>query len=169
MHYLIDGHNLIAHLDDISLDEPDDEAKLVQKLTSFVARTRSRCIVVFDQGLPGGWSRMSTHSVQVIFANHKSSADRVLRDYIHARKDTQNWTVVSSDNEILSRARARKMPIIRSADFAHQLKHPKPVKPDAGEAADVRLSEQEVDEWARLFQVEDDTTPAKKKKTARKP
>ncbi len=32
MHYLIDGHNLIAQISDISLDDPDDEAKLVLRL-----------------------------------------------------------------------------------------------------------------------------------------
>jgi S-adenosylhomocysteine hydrolase len=32
MPYMIDGHNLIGKLPDISLDDPNDEALLVQKL-----------------------------------------------------------------------------------------------------------------------------------------
>ena len=35
MPYLIDGHNLIACLPDISLDDPNDEAQLVNKLKGF--------------------------------------------------------------------------------------------------------------------------------------
>ncbi len=152
MPYLIDGHNLIAYLDDISLDDPDDEAKLVQKLIGFVARTKSRCIVIFDAGLPGGWSRMSKHSVQVIFARHDSSADRILYNRIRTEKNPKMWTVVSSDNAVLSEARKYRMQTIRAADFAHQLKHPTPIKPDIGESPDVKLTEKEIDEWARLFE-----------------
>ena len=37
MNYLIDGHNLIGQLPDISLDDPNDEALLVQKLSGFCA------------------------------------------------------------------------------------------------------------------------------------
>ena len=39
--YLIDGHNLIGQLPDLSLTDPDDEAKLVQKLTGFPRARRS--------------------------------------------------------------------------------------------------------------------------------
>ena len=59
MTYLIDGHNLIAQFPGMSLDDPNDEAMLVQKLSGFVARSKRRCVVVFDYGLPGGKSRMS--------------------------------------------------------------------------------------------------------------
>jgi len=152
MPYLIDGHNLIAHLEDVSLDDPNDEAKLVQKLMGFAARTKARCIVIFDAGLPGGWSRMSNHSVQVIFARHDSTADRLIHIRIRTEKNPKMWTVVSSDNAVLSEARKYRMQTIRAADFAQQLKHPTPIKPDAGEAADVKLSPQEVEEWARLFE-----------------
>ena len=54
MPYLIDGHNLIACLPDIDLDDPNDEARLVNRLKGFAAKARSKCIVVFDHGLPGG-------------------------------------------------------------------------------------------------------------------
>lgn len=165
MPYLIDGHNLIAYLDDISLDDPDDEAKLVQKLIGFAARTKSRCIVIFDAGLPGGWSRMSNHSVQVIFARHDSSADRILYNRIRTEKNPKMWTVVSSDNAVINEARKYRMQTIRAADFAHQLKHPTPIKPDIGEAPDVKLSEQEVEEWARLFEQKKTKTAKRSPKT----
>ena len=60
MAYLIDGHNLIGQLPDLSLNDPNDEAKLVQKLIGFAARQQKRVVVVFDSGLPGGKSRLST-------------------------------------------------------------------------------------------------------------
>jgi uncharacterized protein len=152
MPYLIDGHNLIGQLPDISLDDPNDEAQLVQKLAGFVARTRHRCVVVFDHGLPGGSSRMSTRGVQVIFASQHSNADRVLIDRIHKERNPRGWTVVSSDNTVLATARRSRMQTRTSAEFAAMLQRPlPPLRPGPDEAPDVQLSPEEVDEWLDLF------------------
>ncbi|CAG0986895.1 putative protein YacP [Anaerolineae bacterium] len=154
MPYLIDGHNLIGQLPDISLDDPDDEAKLVQKLIGFAARTHKRCVVVFDQGLPGGRSRMSTSQVEAIFASSRSNADRVMIERISAVKDTGQWIVVSNDNAVLHAARQRKMKAIKSIDFAAQLAppEPKPRRDDKERQADVHLSPDEIEEWLRIFE-----------------
>ena len=151
MPYLIDGHNLIGQLRDISLDEPNDEALLVQKLTAFTARTGKRCVVIFDYGLPGGKSRMSTRAVQVVFASQRSTADRVMLERIGKLKDPRNWTAVSSDNEVIEVARARKMHILSSLEFADLLQSPPAPEIDAGEAENVHLSADEVDEWLDFF------------------
>lgn len=151
MPYIIDGHNLIGQLPDISLDDPNDEALLVQKLASFVARTSKRCVVVFDSGLPGGKSRMSTRAVQVVFASQRSNADRVLMERIRKIKDPKNWTVVSSDNDVLQAARLNKMKTLHSPDFAALMESPPATVIDAGEADDVALSAEEVDDWLDFF------------------
>lgn len=156
MPYLIDGHNLIGQLPDIRLDDPNDEALLVQKLTGFVARTKTNCVVVFDQGLPSGQSRMSTRGVQVVFAPHRSNADDIMIERIRKTPDPQNWTVVSSDNQVLGYARRRKMRIQRSPEFAVILRRPAPKpkdeKPGPDVADDVRLTPEEVEEWLGIFQ-----------------
>ncbi len=151
MTYMIDGHNLIGQLPDISLEDPNDEALLVQKLVGFAARTGKKCLVVFDYGLPGGSSRMSTRSVQVVFASGRSSADRVMMERIRKIPDPLGWTVVSSDNDVLTTARLRRMGTLHSDEFAALMQAPPKPKIDAGEAADVHLSENEVDEWLDLF------------------
>ncbi|MDZ4669516.1 MAG: NYN domain-containing protein [Phototrophicales bacterium] len=151
MSYLIDGHNLIGQLPDMALDDPDDEAKLVQRLIGWVARTRRMCVVVFDAGLPGGTSRMSTSMVRVVFANHTSSADKVIIDRIYKEKHPKNWTVVSSDNGVLDIAKRQGMQMLKSTEFARLLERPVPVRPDIGEAVDVRLSDAEVNEWLKIF------------------
>lgn len=151
MSYLIDGHNLIGQLPDLQLDDPDDEAKLVQKLIGWSARTRRQCVVVFDAGLPGGTSRMSTKSVRVVFASHTSSADKVIIDRIYKEKHPKNWTVVSSDNGVLDIAKRQGMQTIKAMEFARLLERPVPIRPDLGEAVDVKLSADEVDEWLKLF------------------
>lgn len=152
MPYLIDGHNLIGKIPDIQLTDPNDEAKLVQRLMGFCARTGKRCTVVFDHGLPGGSSKMSTAGVKVIFASVHSNADRVMIDRIHKVRNPREWVVVSSDNQVLGTARRRRIPTLSSAQFADMLARPKPVaKPGREEAPDLRLSPDEVDEWLRLF------------------
>lgn len=151
MIYLIDGHNVIGQLPDISLDDPNDEAILVQKLVGFSARTKRRCVVVFDHGLPGGTSRMSTRDVQVVFASQRSTADRVMIERIGKIPDPVQWIVVSSDNDVLGAARGRKMQTLRSDAFALLLESPPVPDIDAGEDSHVDLSPAEVDEWLQFF------------------
>jgi predicted RNA-binding protein with PIN domain len=146
MPYLIDGHNLIGQLPDLNLDDPDDEAKLVQKLMGFVARTKARCIVVFDHGLPAGLSRMSTGGVKVIFASHQEDADTVIIRRIFKEKNPRIWTVVSNDHRVLNTAKRQGMIALKSIEFVSILP-----KPDVSEAADVKLTSSEVDEWLTLF------------------
>ena len=157
MPYLIDGHNLIGNLPDIELDDPDDEAKLVQKLVGFVARTGKTCVVVFDHGLPGGASKMSTRGVRVVFASSNSNADRVMIDRIHKERNPRQWIVVSSDNEVLSNALHRRMQTMKSAQFSIAMRTAKPApKPGREEAPDLRLSADEVDEWMQIFEGKQD-------------
>lgn len=162
MTYMIDGHNLIGKLADISLDDPNDEALLVQKLTGFAARTGKTCLVVFDHGLPGGSSRMSTRSVQVVFASGRSSADRVMVERIYKIQDVKGWVIVTSDNDVMARARRRGMETMHSEEFARLLEAPPPKVVDAGEAVEVSLSAEEVNEWMNLFG--DGDTGSKKKR-----
>lgn len=152
MPYLIDGHNLIGQLPDISLDDPNDEAKLVQKLAGFVARKNTRCTVVFDNGNPGGRSRMSIHSVEVVFASERTTADNVMLERIQRESNPKMLTVVSSDNAVLSAARRRSMQTVTSTEFVQQLQPPPPrPRPGPDTAPDLKLSPREVDEWLTLF------------------
>ena len=157
MPYLIDGHNLIGQMPDISLDDPNDEALLVQKLSGFVARKRQKCVVVFDHGVPGGVSRMSNRGVQVVFASPPQNADQVIMRRIHNTRDPNNWTVVSSDNQVLEMARRRRMQTIRSSEFVeHMRRPPPPERPGPDEAPDLQLTEDEIEMWLREFNQRDD-------------
>ncbi|MCQ3931065.1 MAG: hypothetical protein DPW16_11455 [Chloroflexi bacterium] len=159
MPYLIDGHNLIAQMPDLKLDDPDDEAKLVLKLRSFSSRVGKRVVVVFDHGLPGEVStRLSTHSVIVKFASEHSSADAVMRDIIRRTEDPASWIVVSSDSEVTDIAKIVGMRCITAHDFAPQLKATPKVNPKIKAAqqavskkANPRLSPKEVEDWMALF------------------
>ena len=157
MPYLIDGHNLIACLPDISLDDPNDEAQLVNKLKGFAAKTRKRCTVIFDHGLPGGSSSLSTRGVQVVFAAaHHSSADDLIKRRISSVRDANSWTVVSSDHEVLNHARSHRMKQMSSAQFAQSLGQTSRVEEPRGEEIHPTLSEEEIDEFYQAFGGEPD-------------
>lgn len=152
MPYLIDGHNLISHLPDLDLADPHDEAKLVLKLRGFCARTRKKITVIFDEGLPGGTSGLTTHSVKVIFASSKrQNADTLIRQRIAKTRDAKNWTLVSSDNEVLDSARMHGMKGMKAADFADLLTRKNDPRPHRGINPNVFVSPGEVAEWLAVF------------------
>lgn len=170
MHYLIDGHNLIACMPDIDLADPDDEVQLVLRLRSWTAAGRKRRVtVVFDHGLPGGEERsLSTGPVKVLFAPSGKTADALLISRISRVRNPREYTLISSDRRILDAAGGRGMPTSRSEAFALQLApspRPSPA-PDNDEAAEKpAATPDDVDMWLREFGIDPQDTP---QKTARK-
>jgi uncharacterized protein len=158
MPYLIDGHNLIGQLPDLSLTDEHDEVKLFHKLVSFTARTKKRVTVVFDRGLPGGKSPLSNGMIEVIFAPQGGSADAIMQRRISDARDPGQWIVVSNDHAVLNAARLRGMRALRCAEFVPLLQPPPAPKVPArekhkqGETMDVHVPKAEVDEWLRVFE-----------------
>lgn len=150
MPYLIDGHNLIGQLPDIQLTDPDDEAKLVEKLRAFSARTRKQCTVIFDHGLPGGKSKLSNSAVKVFFAAKPGDADSIMLKRIQNARDPKAWTIVTSDERIINAAKKRGMTILRSMAFAQKLNERAPVI-SKEENPNVHVTKAEVEEWLRIF------------------
>ncbi len=158
MHYLIDGHNLIAQMPDIKLDDPNDEAKLVLRLRSWAAASRKRQVtIIFDHGLPGGqWRYMSRGPVQAVFASAGQTADALLMDRARQVSNPAAYTMVTGDREILSVAKARRMPYIASQAFAQKLQETvdrQTINQTRAIPADEEpvVSEEEVSEWLALF------------------
>ncbi len=155
--YWIDGHNLIGQLPGISLDDPDDEAKLVGWLKQVMARQNDRCTVFFDAGLPGGPSHeLSSGGVRVVFAHGGTDADRMIIARIRKAPDPGAVTVVSDDWQVRDAARQRRMHVISATDFARLLSAPTPPAATDDKDPNPRLSPQEKAYWMAEFGVEDD-------------
>lgn len=149
MPFLIDGHNLIAALPDISLEDPEDEVALILKLRGWLGHKRRKAVVVFDGGIPGGYSRqLSSADLEVVFAAYKhSTADRIIMKRLEKIRDAGNWTVVTSDREILDFTRRIGARAVTSQDFVLELlpaARPAAEKPPEPSAA-------EVHEWLEVF------------------
>ncbi|MFN2108177.1 MAG: NYN domain-containing protein [Anaerolineae bacterium] len=156
MPILIDGHNVIAALPDIDLEDPDDEAKLVVKLRAWTGRERRKTIVIFDGGIPGGPSRvLSSPDVRVVFAaRHHSTADHIIKERLSSLPDAPNWTVVSSDHEVLDNARmigAKTLSAQAFADWLNQSLEVEKEKPEGVSAA-------EVETWLEIFETAESST-----------
>lgn len=156
MHYLIDGHNLIAKMPDIRLSDPDDEAQLILRLREWTAAGRKRqATVYFDGGLPGGVApHFSGGRIKVIFASVGREADDLIIRKIKQVHNPPEYTLVTSDRAILSVAEKRGMPLLSSEEFAAWLveeaeERAQPELPSPGE--EPLVSEKEVAEWLELF------------------
>ncbi len=157
MHYLIDGHNLIGKLPDISLDDPNDEVELILRLKSWAAASRKRKVTVyFDGGLPGGVEqRLSTSDIKVIFAPEGRTADSLIIKRIRKLQNPAEYTLVTSDQQIIAAAQKRRLPHLRSEDFAEKMGRDKQKRaappPSLPETDDPKISENEVAEWLAIF------------------
>jgi len=120
--WLIDGHNVIGQLQDLSLEDPYDEAKLTSAVRSYCMRSRTKGTIIFDNGLPGGISReLSNSDVTVIFAPPKTQADSLLmrraRD-IGKMGTMRDLVLVTSDRRISRLAYAYGLETMASEEFA---------------------------------------------------
>jgi predicted RNA-binding protein with PIN domain len=149
MPLLIDGHNLIGQMPDLHLDDPDDEAKLVARLRTYCARDKKRAVVVFDHGLPGGWSEaLSGAGVKVVFASAGRNADGILRERIRNARDPRTLMVISSDRAVIAAAKAGKVRVMRAEVFAARLGAPAQMSESE---QGPQLSPEEVEEWMQIF------------------
>jgi hypothetical protein len=66
--------------------------------------------------------------------------------------EARNWTVVSSDRQVIAAARARQAASLSSADFAARLVQTLSEAPQGADAeTGMELSEAEIGEWLELF------------------
>jgi hypothetical protein len=154
MQMLIDGHNLIAKLPDLDLTDEEDEAQLVARLRTYAYQKRRQVTVVFDHGMPGGRSDLSSGPVEVVFSSTGRQADGIIQERILGARDTQGIIVVSSDRRIVRAAERRRMRVVRSEEFAEELARPAeeeaPMAPKPPPPADA----DEIAEWLDVFRSE---------------
>ncbi len=149
MPYLIDGHNLIPKLG-LRLDSVDDELELIVILQEFCRLERRQVDVYFDGAPSPHAGTRKLGAVTAHFTPLTTTADRVIRSRLKMMgKAAKNWTVVTSDRQVQSDARAAQAEVISSDLFAKTLKGAmNSMKVSKGERV---VTKEEVTEWLRLF------------------
>ncbi len=155
MPFLIDGHNLIGAMPDLHLEDPDDEARLVERLQRLAMRTGRRILVVFDRGAPGSISSLSRGGVTVRFAPAGVTADELLIRQILSERNPRGLIIVSSDRSVQEAARRHGASVWSAAEFlAYMRRHLGEAPPSTGveEEKPGEVDKAELDYWLRLFQ-----------------
>ena len=154
MPYLIDGHNLIPYIPGLSLKDLDDEIALIQVLQGFASHHKTRVEVYFDQAPAGRAGSRSFGTVKAHFVRQDSTADKAMINRLSRMgKDAKNWTVVTSDREILVEAKSAHSQILRSADFATVLRSViSGISSDLDKKDTPEVSDGEVDYWLGQFE-----------------
>ncbi len=156
MPLLVDGHNLIGHMPDLSLADSDDEAQLVFRLRKYATRKRGRrVVVIFDHGVYGHPQQLNGYGVECHFSTSPRDADADLIRRIRAIQHKNEWQVITSDRAIADTARACGIRVLSAQEFArrlHVLDQPATVHDD--KQGEKTLPPHEVEEWLRLFGVD---------------
>ena len=166
MRFLIDGHNLIGKLPDLSLADPEDERKLVGRLHAYFQRVGKPVTVVFDPGAGYTSARGQPFpDVKVIYANRDSTADQVIVRMVRTERKPREVTVVTSDRQIIGQVRAEGAQVMSSEQFAREMEPPANDRGiDANEEeerANPRISKDEVSAWLDEFKRARQNAPAR--------
>ena len=152
MHYLIDGHNLIPKIPGFSLREIDDETRLIELLQEYCRRSRKQVEVFFDNSPPGQPRVRTFGNVTARFVRAGESADQAITQKLSRLGNAaRNWTVVSSDREVQSAARAVRARLLSSEAFADLLRETLSDKQSLSETENPPPKAEEVQEWLDLF------------------
>ncbi len=155
MPFIIDGHNLIAALPDLDLSDPDDERKLVEILQGFCSRSNRRATVYFDRGVPGGEPTIKSGRVNVRFVPLPRTADDAIRDHLlKLGKEAPNWTVVSSDREVISAAGRAGAVVLHSDAFGQMISTSTNTSVQSEKPMGA-MSDEDLAEWEKLFKDRD--------------
>lgn len=150
MPYIIDGHNLIPKIPGLSLRDPNDEMRLVEMLQRYCARRNVRVEVYFDRAAPGAGGKRRFGAVTAVFVRAGRTADQAIAARVRRLgKQARNWVVVSSDREVQQAARWAGARVVDSSTFAAELRAPSSTA--TGEEKPAALSDDELDEFLRLF------------------
>ncbi len=129
MAYLIDGHNLIGILPNISLAQPDDEARLIDLLLSYRARGAGDMVVFFDSNPLGPATYAATLAkplvsrpgIEVHYAPHGKTADDAIVDFLRAARQPGQYAVVTNDAGLIARVKALGASVLRANEFSAQM------------------------------------------------
>jgi hypothetical protein len=156
MLHLIDGHNLIPHIPGLSLQQMDDEMRLLELLQSFSRESRAKVEVFFDGAAPGWAGTRGFGSVTAHFVRRGNTADEAIRKRLSQIPTGSGVVVVSSDRQVQAEAHSRRAKVISSKEFAGHFRFPKTgetrKKANPGQTM---LNDAEIEEWLQLFGSDD--------------
>lgn len=144
MPYLIDGNNLMPHI------QTKTRKDLLEKVSQFAQIERVKVSVVFDgaeeQSFPDG-ARFK--GINVFYSQGFSNADERIKNFVDAAKDRRSLIIVTSDNALVNFCRARGAKIMRSSEFRAKLINAENSQLDSLKQQGVENDD--ISDWLRYF------------------
>ena len=160
MPYLIDGSNLIGHIQTLELSDPKSKQRLAVQLLVFQAIKKTKIILVFDgPPIPELFKKnFQGKDFSILWPDLEESADTLIKQRIEKQTDLRHFYVVSSDREIKTFAHENRARVLDCEEFHKLLKTAlKEYKESqAMHKEDITLSPLEVDHWLEIFGVSDE-------------
>jgi len=123
--YIIDGNNLIGKMGDLwSLQKKEKQLsriKLVKYLDQYFRDKKFKVSLHFD-GFPG--DAIPTSFCKISYSK-KRPADNMIKKEIDSEKSPKTVAVVSSDHSVQNYAKVSSCKVIKSEDFAKEMKSEK--------------------------------------------
>jgi len=153
MPYLIDGHNLIPKLG-LTLDDPQDEIKLIERLQVFCRLRQTQVEIYFDGGVAGQPTVRNYGNVKAHFVRDRkiaNAADAAIESHLlKLGRTARNWSIVSSDNRVQTAAREVHARVFSSDEFARLIEEAQTAQ-SIHKKTDANLSPEDVSEWMDIF------------------
>ena len=152
MNYIIDGFNLGHKLPAAAIwlkkSETERAIPIILNFIRAALPGTAKIIVVFD-GKAGVFPAMShPPGIQVKFSRKPQTADDIIRKFIREETEPKNWTVISSDNEIIYTARDMGAYVLSAKQFASQTNSKKTPVENLEKYQPENI---DVDAWLKLF------------------
>jgi predicted RNA-binding protein with PIN domain len=156
MNYIIDGYNLgfkISTIEPVLKRGQTDLAikQISQYVKNKLSTQRGRVIIVFDGRDFHGKAISQLAGIKLIFSRKPQTADDIIRKFIRETTQVENWTVVSSDNEIRFTAQDHGAKVLKSSEFTGKSfskgKRGKPIPNNKTNPENV-----DIEYWQKLFE-----------------
>ncbi len=161
-HFIIDGFNLGFKIPQIarwiSRGDTDKAAQLIVNFVSQNLPVRyQKAVIVFDGKYGSTSSVPSSKHIQIKYSVKPQTADDIIRTFVRKNKNPGQWTVISSDNEILFTATDMGAVAVKSEDFANNAVD-EPTRPGSKEKEQMDKYDPEnvdVNYWLKQFGADD--------------
>ena len=155
-HYLVDGYNFIHYIPRFRsfLDSSLEHARnaLIHFLGNYQSKRKVKITIVFDGDEVGYVEKPppSNKLLKIIYSKPPEKADPIIKRLIQRTKNRKSLFLVSADNELIRFSNQQGAQVLSPEEFYHRTsKHPNQDQVD--QKYNSHVSENEVDEWLKLF------------------
>jgi predicted RNA-binding protein with PIN domain len=149
---VIDGHNLIPKIPGLSLEDPEDESKLLEVLNQYCRLSKTHVELFFD-GAPLGLEQKPKQGlIRVHMVRKGLSADDAIVAFIRGLgNNARNITVISSDRRVQVEVKSLQANVISSEAFSTEIRKALSSPQAEQETRERTLTTNEIEQWEEVF------------------